>query len=93
VPLGLAIEFWLRGGSDRETAGGSGSTRGTEGTGNGIDCEVTVGSGRTEELLVSRLIAKPLARPAKRMEETITLENMIFEEKVVKWRKKKGNQA
>ena len=105
VPAGLTIEFWSRGGSDRETEGSGSET---------IGCGVTVGSERTEEVLVSpecqitsalanpyihtstdhsRLIANPLARAAKRMEDTITLENMIFEEKVVKWRKKKGNQA
>ena len=44
----------------------------------------------TQETHCSCLKARPLARVAKRREETITLENMISMEKVVKCKKEKA---
>jgi hypothetical protein len=68
VVVGIPVESGSRGGKDREI----------EGSGSKIGGGVTVGS---EVVLVeypsSRLKTKPLARAAKRREETTALENMI----------------
>jgi len=67
-----------------------------EGSGSGVGCGDTVGSELLELFPSSRLITRPLARTAKRREETIALVgNMIFERISwsVKTTKKKGNRA
>jgi hypothetical protein len=82
VVVGISVEPESRGGNDREIDG-DGNDMVTAGSGSRIGFnDVTVGSGGLLVLYPSsRLKAKPLARAAKRREETRALENMISKTK------------